>query len=83
MNLRNKAFIAHLYDTKELVIAFSMGAILSGIFTIRIMVVHDMWFTNGILFKILSVVPGGFIAILIAIMIHPTYELFVFNKKRV
>lgn len=74
--------IAFAYISEGLSMAVTMGAILSGIISLWLVAVFSMWFAGNILYKIIAVVLGGFIVVIVAILIQFAYEKFIFDKTK-
>ncbi len=76
------AFSYIAYMPEEVGISILMSVLMAVLITSWLIVVHLLWFADGLLYKILALVIGGLFAVLIVILIQFIYESLVLKKVK-
>lgn len=73
------SYAAFMPEGSGMVILTSI--LVAGAFTLWLVVVHLMWFTGGLLLKILALIFGGLFAVVFVILIQFGYENLILKKN--
>jgi len=61
--------------------AVIMSIFVAAVATMWLALTHLLWFTGGILYKIIALIIGGLVAVLVVIVIQFIYENVILSRK--
>ncbi|MGM0770985.1 MAG: hypothetical protein ACQESU_05190 [Halobacteriota archaeon] len=69
------------FSPEDLIIAVLMTAAFAAFVTFWLAVVHLIWFSDSLLYKLIAIIFGGLFAVVAVVIIQFVYEKFVFERS--
>lgn len=77
------AFSYVAYAPSEVITGIITSIMVAGIFTLWLALIHMLWYTGHIIYKILAVLLAGVFAIIVVLLIQFVYESLMWKKKAI